>query len=252
MQVVVDNLLTQYDLRGKKGPVVLLLHGWGDTLQTYDALAQQLTKYAQVVRLDLPGFGQTQAPPVVWGLQDYARFVARFLDKLSLSAAVVVGHSNGGAVLIKALASGEVSAERLVLLASAGVRDRQNFRKKLFKVAAKVGKALTWWLPRSTRQKLQRKFYGTIGSDYLVAPHLQETFKRTVAEDIVADARTITLPTLLIYGERDTATPLDSVGMPLHQAIARSRLKVVHGANHFVHQQATVQVADLIKEFMRK
>ena len=61
MQIVVQDLLTSYDLRGR-GKVILLLHGWGNSLQSYDLIATNLAQEYQVLRLDLPGFGQTQAP----------------------------------------------------------------------------------------------------------------------------------------------------------------------------------------------
>jgi pimeloyl-ACP methyl ester carboxylesterase len=250
MQVVVDGLLTNYQQQGKKGPVVLMVHGWGDRLQTYDSLAQQLSHSHRVVRLDLPGFGATQPPATTWGLIDYAGFLKHFLDKLDLEPETAIGHSNGGAVLIKATATAQLRPKRLVLLASAGIRYRRNVRKFTLNLVAKAGKALTFWLPLKQRQQLQKRLYGTIGSDYLAVPHLKETFKQTVAEDITSDANQINIPTLLIYGEHDTATPISTVGLPLHQAIPESQLHIIHGADHFVHHQAEGKVMQLIKEFI--
>jgi pimeloyl-ACP methyl ester carboxylesterase len=249
MQIVVDGLLTNYQCEGKKGPAVVLVHGWGDKLQTYEQLAKHLASKHQVVRLDLPGFGATQPPATTWGLIDYAGFVRHFLDKLNLKPVTMVGHSNGGAVLIKGVATGQLKPQRLVLLASAGVRNRQSLRKLLLKLVAKTGKLLTRWLPARVRRNLQRRFYGTIGSDYLVAPHLQETFKQTVAEDILNDAAQITVPTLLIYGDHDTATPVEQIGVPLHQAIKNSKLHIVHGADHFVHHHSLDEVSRSIEDF---
>jgi len=250
MQVVVDDLLTHYQSAGD-GPVVLLLHGWGDRLETFDALAKQLMTAYRVVRLDLPGFGGTQPPGTVWGLSDYASFVSQFLDKLEISDLhAVIAHSNGGAVAIVGLASKKVTANKLILLASAGVRNTQAARKLVLNATAKAGKAATFWLPKHHKLRLQRRFYGTIGSDMLVAPHLQETFKRTVAEDILDCAAELKVPTLLIYGDHDTATPVNHVGVPLHQAIKNSKLNILHGADHFVHHTASEQVTSQVKEFL--
>lgn len=250
MQVVVDKLLTHYEIQGT-GPLVLLLHGWGDRLETFDAVTALLTKTYTVVRLDLPGFGTTEPPKTVWGLEQYAQFTGQFLKKLMLdSPRAIVGHSNGAAVAIVGVASGTLRTSKLVLLAAAGVRDRQGLRKQLLKVVAKIGKVATCWLPRRSRQWLQRRFYGTIGSDMLVAPHLKETFKRTVAQDIQPQAKQLRVPTLLVYGDADTATPLGAVGTVLHHAIADSKLSVVIGADHFVHQRAPAKVAEYMQEFI--
>lgn len=250
MQAVVDKLLTHYEIQGA-GPPILLLHGWGDRLETFDAIVPTLAKSYTVVRLDLPGFGATEPPKTTWGLEEYAQFVEQFLKKLKLgSPHAIVGHSNGAAVAILGVASHVLHADKLVLLAAAGVRDREEVRKLVLKGVTKAGKLATCWLPRRSRRRLQRWFYGTIGSDMLVAPHLKETFKRTVAQDIQPQARKLDLPTLLIYGDADNATPLHKVGAVLRHTIAGSKLVVIPGADHFVHQRAPAEAARYIKEFI--
>lgn len=250
MQVVTNSILTHYELSGT-GPVLLLLHGWGDRLETFDAITSMLQKTFTVVRLDLPGFGGTEAPQETWGLEQYAGFVSDFMTKLDIpKPRALIGHSNGGAVAITGLAHKTLQADRLILLASAGIRNRHGLRKNFIKLVAKVGKAATFWLPRHHKQALQRKLYGTIGSDMLVAPHLKETFKRTVSQDIQQQAEQLRLPTLLIYGDKDAATPVHEIGVPLHEVIHNSKLHILHDADHFVHQAAAQEVSQQIKEFV--
>ncbi len=250
MQVIVSDLLTSYVISGE-GKTLLLLHGWADSLQTYDLLASELAQKYQVVRLDLPGFGQTQAPHDTWDLDDYGLFVRNFLEKLKIPAVYsVIGHSNGGALAIRSISTGNLHPQKLVLLAASGVRDTQKLRKAGLKIIAKTGKAMTFWLPLGTRKKLQKKLYGTAGSDMLVAPHLKETFKQTVRQDVQADAHKLSLPTLLIYGSQDKATPIKSIGEKLHQKIASSKLIIIDGADHFVHQSNSEEVGKKIEEFL--
>ncbi len=227
-----------------------MLHGWGDSLETFRSVVSELSKHYECTSLDLPGFGKTDPPAASWDLSNYAQFVHAFLEKISVKPFAVIGHSNGGALAIHACAQGLLAPERLVLLAASGVRDQRKLQRLATKIVAKVGKVLTIWLPRSTRQNLQKKLYGTVGSDMLVAPHLQETFKRTVRQDIQKDAAHLTLPTLLIYGDHDTATPLTSIGKRLNTLIPNSQLAVIEGAEHFVHQTASEQVNLLIKDFL--
>jgi pimeloyl-ACP methyl ester carboxylesterase len=113
---------------------------------------------------------------------------------------------------------------------------------------AKAGKALTLPLPKSAKQALRKKAYKTIGSDMLVAEHLQETFKRVVTDDVRADAAKLTLPTLLVYGENDDATPV-RYGELFHQVIEGSTLEVLPGAGHFVHLDRPDDVLRAIQEF---
>lgn len=249
MQVVVDSLLTAYRRYGQPGgQPVLLLHGWGDKAESWQAFADGL-EGLDVYAVDLPGFGGSDMPSTAWGLDEYAGFVAAFLHKIGLNPYAVIGHSNGGAIAIRGLAGGAFVAEKLVLLASAGVRSEYKGRNKAVRMVAKTGKALAMPLPAAVKQRLRRKLYTTVGSDMLVAEHLQETFKKIVDDDVQADAARLELPVLLVYGEEDVATP-QAFGRLLQSRIGGSRFELVTGAGHFVHQDEPAAVRRLVQEFL--
>lgn len=250
MQVIVDSLLTHYEVHGKGRPV-LLLHGWGDSAAGLNKLQTALAKKHKVIALDLPGFGGTQAPDGVWGLDDYAYFVDHFLSKTDTKQLkAMLGHSNGGAIAIRGMARGWLSADKLVLLASAGIRGEYKGRVKSLRMITKVGKAMTAPLPKSIKQKLRKKVYKTVGSDMLVAEHLQETFKKVVTDDVRVDALHLMLPTLIIYGDQDESTPL-RYGKIFNEAIKGSKLEVVPGAGHFVHNDEPEKVVKAIEGFLK-
>lgn len=252
MQVVVDSLLTHYETAGltKGGPLVVLLHGWGDSAAGLKGLQAALAERYAVIALDLPGFGTTEAPHGVWGLDEYAKFVAAFLHKINAGpVAVLAGHSNGGAIALRGLGKGYLHADKLILLASAGIRGEYKGRVKALRYLAKAGKALTMPLPKSVQQKIRKKAYHTIGSDMLVAEHLQETFKKVVTDDTRADAESLTVPTLLLYGEQDDATPV-RYGELYHECIDNSTLEILPGAGHFVHIDRAKEVLQAIEEFI--
>lgn len=249
MQLVVDFLLVHYERAGK-GKTILLLHGWGDDARGFASLAKQLQASYDVVRIDLPGFGGSESPPKAWGLSDYAACVRQFCQKLNLEVYAVLGHSNGGAIAIRGLANGSMASQKLILLASAGVRGQYKGRVKVLRLAAKAGKALTYPLPGRLKQHLRKKVYTSIGSDMLVAEHLQETFKRVVQDDVRADAATLTIPTLLIYGSDDKATPPEW-GRRLAEKINGSKFVEISGAGHFVHLDALEKCLTEITEFLR-
>lgn len=250
MQVIVDGLLTHYELSGK-GKVVVLLHGWVKGPTGMGTLPAQLARYFTVIALDLPGFGRTGAPARAWDLTDYARFVSTFLRKIDArDVYAFVGHSNGGAIALRGLARDILSADRLVLLASAGVRGSYNTRSKAARLVVKAGKLLAVPLPARARRAVRRSVYGMLGSDMFVAEHLEETFKKVVADDVQADAAHITVPVLLLYGERDEATPV-LYGEMFHQLISHSTLEIIPGAGHFVFQDRPEVVFRAIRGFLR-
>lgn len=230
---------------------MVLLHGWGDSSRGLAGLQALLAGHFRVLALDLPGFGGTQAPKAVWGLDEYAGFVAAVLLKLGLEQPyALVGHSNGGALAIRAVSLGKLKPQKLVLLASAGIRNRRRGRRLALKAVAKTGNLATLWLPERQRQNLRRNLYGTVGSDILVVPELQETFKRTVRQDVQADAASIKLPSLLINGDKDKAVPLAD-GRTFHRLIRGSRLEIIPGASHFLQLEQPTEIGHLIEEFLR-
>jgi pimeloyl-ACP methyl ester carboxylesterase len=250
MQVVVKSLMTQYEREGKGAPVVLL-HGWGDSSKGWQVFQKELARTYDVVVVDLPGFGGTQMPEASWGLDDYTAFVGAFLSKIRVKPFAIIAHSNGGAIAIRGLAGKKFTAEKLILLDSAGIRNQYLGRKKALRLVAKTGKLLTKPLPGSVKKRLRRKVYQTIGSDMLVVEHLQETFKRVVTDDVQADAAQLKLSALLVYGADDLATPVQ-YGRILHSLIDGSQFEVVRDAGHFVHLDKPEQVLKLTQEFLRR
>lgn len=257
MQVVVDSLLTTYDRSdgGGSNPrknrrTVVLLHGWADNATSWRQVRESLAVHYDVIAVNLPGFGGTQKPEGIWGLNEYAVFVAAFLKKIGVKEAYAfVGHSNGGAMAIRGLANGSLQSEKLVLLAAAGIRTELQGRKKLLRVLTKTGKVLTYPLPATVRKRLRKQLYTSVGSDMLVAEHMQETFKKVVTDDIQADAAKLTLPTLLVYGEDDRSTPVH-YGRILHNLIAGSTLEVLGATGHFVHLDRPSEIEKLLAEFL--
>jgi len=104
-------------------------------------------------------------------------------------------------------------------------------------------------LPDLAKRALRRRLYHMVRSDMMVAEHLEETFKRIVAEDVRKDAAKVHVPTLLLYGENDDATPV-RYGALLHQRTRGSTFKTIPKAGHFVHLDQPKEVIKTIEEFL--
>lgn len=251
MRVVCDNLLTEYTEYGDANhPVVLILHGWADSSEGWSQFARQLSKNGyRVIVPDLPGFGGTQAPKQTWGLTDYALFTSAFSKKLDIQPYAIIGHSNGGAIAVRGLSRGFLNADKLVLLASAGIRASDKGKKVFMNLVAKTGKIILLPFPSGIRNNMRTKLYSAVGSDMLVVGHMQETFKRIIKDDVQADARMLRLPVLLIYGEDDTSTPV-AFGEQYRQLIKDTTLEVYPRAGHFVHKDASEKVQESVRKFL--
>ncbi len=247
MKIIIQGLATEYADEGH-GPVMLMLHGWKDTLHTFDAIATPLAMQYRVVRLDMPGFGKSEMPDPQWRLDDYVDFVEAFIAKIELDVEALVGHSFGGRVIIKGVSRGVFHPQKLVLVASAGVAERKVGINGALKILAKAGKFATAPLPRGVRAKLRRHLYERVVSDYLATGALKDIFVNVVSENLSEAAAAVNLPTLLVWGEHDRQTPL-AEGEKLARLIRGSKLETLKGASHFVHQEYPEKVANLIKHF---
>lgn len=251
MQSIIDNLAVRYDDEGT-GRVVLMLHGWGTSGVDFLNLATILTKNYRVIRVDFPGFGGSEQPHEDWDVGRYVEFVGVLLERLQIvEVYAIIGHSFGGRVTIKGIATGALRSDKIVLIGSAGVKRSSSVRNTILKLLAKTGKTILS-LPglRVVSGSARSKLYSSIGSqDYLQSGTMRQIFLNTINEDLSEYAAHIKTPTLLVWGSEDDQAPL-SDGKFFHEHIEGSRMKIAASAGHFVHHDEPIQVARWIREFL--
>ncbi len=248
MKCLVDSMVIEYEDLGE-GPSILLLHGWGNDLHSFDKLAESLQSLYRVVRLDLPGFGGSTRPER-WNLDSYVNFVKSFLQKIDCEPSVLIGHSFGGRIIIKGVASGKLLADKLIMIAPAGVSVVRS-RRKFFQMLAKVGGLLSLIPPfLFWRTKIKHWFYKAIDSDYHSAGSMKDIFGSVTGEDLSASASKLKNPTLLVWGREDVVTPLAD-GELLHRLIADSQLEIIENAGHFAHLEKPEEVEKVIMNFIK-
>lgn len=251
MKLIVDNIATEYTKDGS-GKIVLMLHGWCDNLHTFDKITETLKNDFTVVRLDLPGFGQTEKPPKTWNISDYSNFVKSFIDKLKINPDFLLGHSFGGRIAIKGASEKIFKPKKIILIGSAGISKRLTIRNILITIVTKIFGAITLLPPLFFyRNKIRKKLYQTIGSNYLDSSLLKETYIKVISEDLKSNAKRIDIPTKLIWGENDTETPLKDA-YSFESIINKSSLRVIDNAGHMVHKEKPETVVSTINDFLNK
>ena len=207
---------------------LLLLHGTGASLHTWDGWAAALTPRRRVIRIDLPGFGLTGPFSGSYAADDYrgdtyARFVIDLLDALRIPRASIGGNSLGGEVAWRAVSLAPQRFERLILVDATGyafVPDELPIGLRLARIPLlnRLGEHL---LPRAVVAASLRSVYGDPSriSEALVERYfelaLREGNRRALrlrlqqlemgahAERIKA----LSLPTLVLWGGRDRLVP---------------------------------------------
>ncbi|MDB5162790.1 MAG: alpha/beta hydrolase family protein [Candidatus Saccharibacteria bacterium] len=237
MKVLVNGQLIEYKKEGQ-GNAVLLLHGWGTSLASFDQLSQHLVVTGhEVFRIDFPGFGASPVPNGNWSVGEYAELTAAFVGKMNISKLTAIfGHSFGGRVIIKGVATGLLQPEKVILMGSAGIKPKTTAKMIAYRTVAKTGKAVTA-LPGLNKmsKSLRERLYAAVGSsDYQQSGAMKQVFLNTIREDLTQYLPAIAAPTLLLWGERDTETPLAD-GKLMHAKISKSELIVLPNAGHFVY-----------------
>lgn len=245
MNIEIGGVTANYRMRGDGEKCLLLLHGWGVDSREFEKLMQEFSASYKVVAPDLPGFGTSGDPTGVWGVDEYAAWVVKFMDALEIDRAVFLGHSFGGRLAIR-IASDPATAgrvERLILTGSAGLRHKRPLKGRIrgwmFRTLSKIFPNL--------REKFARKF---ASRDYLAAsPLLRQCLIKVVTNDLAPRLPRIPHPTLLIWGKDDTETPV-SDGYTMKSLIPDSRLEVLENAGHFAFLNNPDEFIRLMKEFL--
>lgn len=216
---------------------ILILHGWGSTMSgsRYQALQKILEKKGYTVFApDLPGFGENKLKKDELFFADYVSFVKDFLQQKKLKRVILLGHSFGGRIAIAFTALYPESVSKLVLVNASGiVRPLPSLKKKAVYFITKLSKPIFGLPGLSHLYKFFRKaVYYSIGEmDYYNAKSLAKTFTNIYRVSIVEQLSKISVPTLIVWGENDTMTPLAD-GKLMRQKIKDSTFIVVKGATH--------------------
>lgn len=252
MQVKINDWNINYEVYGKGNPVILL-HGWLATLETMRPLANNLSQNFKVYLVDVVGFGKSDLPEHPLCTNDFGNFLKDFMEKLKIENPILIGHSNGGRMIINAVGRGIVSPRKVVLIDSAGIKPKRSIEYYLKVAFYKTGKFLLNLLPNTKGiKKIKEKLRNSVGSsDYKASSNvLKETMKIIVNEDQSDLLPKISVPTLLFWGSLDTATPI-SDGRKMEKLIPDCGLIEYAGSTHFSYLENINNVNTVLNEFFK-
>jgi pimeloyl-ACP methyl ester carboxylesterase len=222
VKIKVKNLDTFYTVIGEGKPL-LILHGWGSKGQRWQGVAEILSKRGfNVIIPDLPGFGESEEPDFIWGLDEYSSFINEFAKTLNLNNFNLLGHSFGGALAARYVLKFPGKADKLFLVGAACIREK-SFKKNLSK-ALRIFKAVP----------LAKKFFYKylVKSDYpQVEGIMREIYLKVIKEDLSNELDKINVSTTIIWGEKDDITPL-RLGKIINSKIKGSKLVIIPGQGH--------------------
>lgn len=231
---------------GPRGaPAVVLLHGFGSSLHTWEPWALALGAGHRVIRFDLPGSGLS-APDSTGDYTDARslQLLTALLDQLGVARASVVGNSIGGRIAWKFAAAFPDRVSKLVLVSPDGFASPGFAYGRPPEVPAVMG-LMRYALPKALLRMNLAPAYAqpdrlldatlTRYHDLMLAPGSRDALlarmRQTVLEDPLPMLRRIRAPTLLLWGERDQMIPFSNAA-DYAGAITDVRVVAVPDAGH--------------------
>ena len=219
----------------------LILHGWGSCAQRWEEVKNYLeSKGFKVYVPDLPGFGQSPPPKKVWSISDYAEWVKEYCKEQNLLKVFLLGHSFGGAIALKFSLKYPEKVKKLFLVAPAIIRKR-SLKKEIIK---KIAKPFSF-LPESAKKIIYIKI---LKSNYpLKKGIMRDIFLRVIKEDQLEDCSSISVPTVIIWGENDNITPLKDA-YSIYKRMKKSKLVIIEDQGHDLNRNAPELLVNMVLE----
>lgn len=252
MQVKIQDWNIYYETMGEGNPVILL-HGWLANLETMRPIAEALCQNFKVYLVDIVGFGKSDLPEHPLNTDDFGDFLAEFINQLEIKNPILIGHSNGGRMIINSVGRGMVTPRKVVLIDSAGIVPKRKPKYYIKVGIFKAGKTVLNKLPDvGGIKKFKEKLLNHVGSsDYKAsAPVLRETMKKILNEDVSELLPNIKVPTLLIWGTNDTDTPI-SDAKKMQSLIPNCGLVEYPNSGHFSYLQNIQNCNAVLNEFFK-
>ncbi len=247
MNINVSGIPVYYEEYGRpEDPAVLVLPGWMAKASLYRIVADAISAKYRVILPDMPGFtGDTPEPPEAWDLNGFVDFTIALIEALGLEKLTLMGHSFGGRIIIKLMSRQELpfETERIVLIDAAGIRhelsDKAKRKQKVFKLAKHF----------MTEKQIEH-YKETHGSaDYRAAsPLMRDCMVKAVNEDLTPYLKDVTPEVLLIWGTKDTATPIED-GELMEKLMPDAGLARIEGAGHFSFAEQPVIFTNILRSY---
>jgi pimeloyl-ACP methyl ester carboxylesterase len=249
---------------GSNNPEVLvLLHGFGSSLETWDDWVKPLSSRYRVIRCDMVGFGLS-GPASMRDYSDEAdvRRIAEMLDQLHLDKVTLIGHSLGGRVAWNFAARFPARTNKLVLIAPDGFPDLKTVGEHTYALP-QFAKLMKYVLPSFLVKQSMAPAYSDPHhmtdaivqryQDMLTAPGvrqaLMDRMQQTMNTDPTERLKSITAPTLLMWGENDAMIPVEN-SLSYLKIMPQAKRVVIPKLGHLLFEEAPTKTLSVLTEFL--
>jgi pimeloyl-ACP methyl ester carboxylesterase len=227
---------------------LVFLHGWGQSMIMMEPLESHFQKKYSTLNIDFPGFGLSAPLNEAWTIYDYANALDALLDHLQIKNPIFVAHSFGARVAL--ILAHRLQPQQMILTGAAGLKPKLSIGThikvrayKLLKIGLRVPVVGTKLVPLKT-------FFGS--EDYRQTQGaLRQTFVSVVNEDLSNLLKEIQTSTLLIWGDKDDATPL-WMGKTMAKNMKDAALIIFEEDDHYAYYHQRVRTIRIIETFIKQ
>jgi pimeloyl-ACP methyl ester carboxylesterase len=246
----IQGINLHYKQSGTGNQVIILLHGWGCDINIFAKIHGQLAEKFTVYTLDLPGFGKSEEPHSIWGIEDYTAHLEAFVKAKNIESPILLGHSFGGRMSLLYASRNEV--KKMIITGGAGIKPTRSLSYYAKVYGYKTAKNVLPFIVGKNKAKEwmddYRKQAGS--SDYNSASDtMRGILSKVVNEDLQNVMPKIKASTLLIWGENDTATPLKD-GQKMEKLIPDAGLVTFKNAGHYAFLDKSGEFGIIVDNFL--
>lgn len=237
-----------FEKKGQGKQDVILMHGWGQNTEMMDPIAKHLEADFTVYNIDLPPFGKSDDLKSPWGVSEYYDMLKEFTEKNKINNPIIIAHSFGVRIAIMYAAKNAV--HKLVITGGAGILPKRGLKYYFNTYKYKLGKKV---LSLPGLNKVKEKYQKNAGSeDYRgLSPLMKKSFVKIVNLDLSDYLRQISCPTLLVWGEKDEATPL-WMGKKMEEEIENAGLAIFENDGHYAYWNQMPRFLSVIDIFLKE
>lgn len=241
-----------YEKYGNSKKTILILPGWGDTRKTFNNIIEHFKEEYSIYILDYPGFGNSIIPNKDLTIYDYTNIIIDLMASENIKDPIIIAHSFGGRIATLLTGYYKEKISKLVLIDTASIKPKQTIKSRLKKLSYKILKNIKILIPKRKRADFSKKLLKIFASkDYQTLPQgMHQTFKNIVNEDLKDYIKEIESETLIIWGEKDEATPLKD-GIKFKNLIKNSALIIYPKSGHFSYLEQPYLTNKILDNFIK-
>jgi pimeloyl-ACP methyl ester carboxylesterase len=246
---------------------IVLIHGTGSSLHTFDGWTNDLKENRRVIRMDIPAFGLTGPfPNRNYSIKNYVTFIEHFLAAKKINTCILAGNSLGGEIAWQFTVKNPKKVDKLILIDASGYPFKPESMPVAFKIARipVINKLLTVITPRFMAKSSVENVYAdkTKVTESLVDRYFELTLRTGNRQALIdrmttefdtiesTNIKKIQQPTLIIWGEQDKLIPIHNA-YRFHDDLPNDTLVILKNSGHVPMEENPKESLDAVLQFLK-